>query len=87
LAERIKRGAIPLEEALGIAKQIAGALAAAHEQGIVHRDLKPVTIKFTANDKVKVLDVGLGKASQQEAGSAVLSNSPTIASIAATNAG
>ena len=47
LAERIARGPIPLDEALAIAKQIAEALEAAHEQGIIHRDLKPANIKIT----------------------------------------
>src|SRR5713226_7459562 len=58
LADRIKEGAIPLEEALPIAKQIAEALEYAHERGIVHRDLKPANIKVTLYDKVKVLDFG-----------------------------
>src|SRR5258708_30997979 len=61
LSQRIARGAIPLEEALPIAKQIAEALEAAHEQGIVHRDLKPANVALTANDQVKVLDFGLAK--------------------------
>ena len=56
LAERILRGPIPVEEALGIAKQIAEALEAAHEKGIIHRDLKPANIKVTADGMVKVLD-------------------------------
>ena len=56
LAERIAEGAIPLGEALPIAKQIAEALEAAHEQGIIHRDLKPVNIKVRSDDTVKVLD-------------------------------
>ena len=62
LAERIAHGAIPLDEALPVAKQIAEALEAAHEHGIVHRDLKPANIKLTPDGKVKVLDFGLAKA-------------------------
>ena len=62
LAERIARGPIPLDEALPIARQIAEALEAAHEQGIIHRDLKPANIKVRADGAVKVLDFGLAKA-------------------------
>jgi Tol biopolymer transport system component len=62
LAERLKRGAIPIDEALPIAKQIAEALEAAHEQGIIHRDLKPANIKVRPDGTVKVLDFGLAKA-------------------------
>src|SRR5262245_47434041 len=61
LADRIARGPIALDEALPIAKQIAEALEAAHEQGIVHRDLKPANIKVTPSGVVKVLDFGLAK--------------------------
>ena len=62
LAERIKQGPIPVDEALRIAKQIAEALEAAHEQGIIHRDLKPANIKVKDDGTVKVLDFGLAKA-------------------------
>jgi Tol biopolymer transport system component len=69
LADRIAQGALPLDEALPIAKQIAEALAAAHDQGIVHRDLKPANIKLRPDGTVKVLDFGLAKlAGPAEAG-------------------
>jgi Tol biopolymer transport system component len=86
LADRIKRGAIPIEEALPVAKQIAEALEEAHEKGIIHRDLKPANIKVTPDGKVKVLDFGLAKAYEREQADVSLSNSPTM-SMAATNAG
>ena len=61
LAERIKRGPVPMDEALGIAKQIVYALEAAHDKGIVHRDLKPANVKIRPDGSVKVLDFGLAK--------------------------
>jgi serine/threonine protein kinase len=61
LADRIARGPIPVDEALPIAKQIAEALEAAHEQGIIHRDLKPANIKVRPDGTVKMLDFGLAK--------------------------
>ena len=66
LAERIQVGAIPLEESLKIALQMAEALEAAHEKGIIHRDLKPANVKITPEGKVKVLDFGLAKALEDE---------------------
>ncbi|MDA1092546.1 MAG: serine/threonine-protein kinase [Acidobacteria bacterium] len=68
LADRIAKGAIPLDEALPIAKQIAEALEAAHEAGVIHRDLKPANIKVTPEGTVKVLDFGLAKALDQGSG-------------------
>jgi len=90
LAERLQRGAMPVEEALKIAHQIVEALEAAHEKGIVHRDLKPANVKVTPGDTVKVLDFGLAKAMADEptvgARPTAATHSPTL-SMMATQAG
>ena len=88
LSQRIARGAIPVDEALPIAKQIAEALEAAHEQGIIHRDLKPANIKVRPDGTVKVLDFGLAKALEPtSAMSPGMSQAPTITTPAMTQAG
>src|SRR5437870_4220574 len=86
LADRIRRGALPVDEALQIAKSICEALEAAHEKGIIHRDLKPSNVKILPDGKVKVLDFGLAKAMESNPANAAVSHSPTL-SMAATNAG
>ena len=93
LSQRIARGAIPLDEALPIARQIAEALEAAHEQGIIHRDLKPANVKVRPDGTVKVLDFGLAKAmatspeGRDFSSADRLANSPTITTPAMTQAG
>ena len=86
LAQRIMRGAFPLDEALPIAAQVAEALEAAHGQGIIHRDLKPANIMLRADDTVKVLDFGLAKAVVSDTGKPDLYDSPTVTAVA-TRAG
>src|SRR5256886_5405644 len=71
LAERIKRGPIPIDEALNIAKSIGDALEAAHEKGVVHRDLKPANVKITPDGNVQVLDFGLAKERQAQGAAAL----------------
>jgi serine/threonine-protein kinase len=81
LADRIAQGPIPVDEALPIAKQIAEALEAAHEQGIIHRDLKPANIKLRPDGTVKVLDFGLAKGLEPgSVGTMDATASPTITS-------
>jgi Tol biopolymer transport system component len=87
LARRIARGAIPVDEALPIARQIAEALEAAHARGIIHRDLKPANIRLTPEGTVKVLDFGLAKAITGDAAGRPLENSPTFTSPAMTQLG
>jgi serine/threonine protein kinase len=88
LDHRILQGAIPVEEALRIARQIAEALEAAHEQGVIHRDLKPANIKLDRHGNVKVLDFGLAKTTAPEpAVNALASASPTVLSPTVTETG
>jgi eukaryotic-like serine/threonine-protein kinase len=86
LADRLRRGALPVEDTLKIALQIADALEAAHEKSVVHRDLKPANVKITPEEKVKVLDFGLAKAVETDASRGSMSDSPTL-SMMATQAG
>jgi serine/threonine protein kinase/Tol biopolymer transport system component len=86
LAERLRRGPMPVEEALQIAKQILEALEAAHERGVCHRDLKPANIKLTPDGSVKVLDFGLAKFLQSGPSAPNMTHSPTL-SLAGTYPG
>ena len=87
LANRIAQGAIPIEEALSIATQIADGLKAAHERGIIHRDLKPSNIKLRADGTVKILDFGLAKVFDPSGSGATVPAAATITSPAMTHAG
>jgi Tol biopolymer transport system component len=80
LHQRLRRGPIPIDEALQIAKQICEALEAAHEKGIIHRDLKPANIKLTQDGAVKVLDFGLARMRETDGAATNLSKSPTLMS-------
>ncbi len=84
LADRIAQGALPLEEALPIARQIAEAVEAAHERGIVHRDLKPANIKLRPDGAVKVLDFGLAKALESRATATTMSSQSSKPSLPST---
>ena len=87
LSKRIARGAIPIHEALPMARQIAEALEAAHEQGIIHRDLKPANIRVRTDGTVKVLDFGIAKAMEPTGAMSESTSSPTMTRPAMTEAG
>ena len=82
LGQRVKAGAVPVEEAMKISVQMADALEAAHEKGIVHRDLKPANVKVTPEGRVKVLDFGLAKAFAGDETNEDIGNSPTVSRLA-----
>jgi len=86
LAERIAQGPLPIKDTLAIARQIAEALEAAHDEGIIHRDLKPANIKFARGGEVKVLDFGLAKAFAGDKSSLDVSHTPTVTATALTGA-
>src|SRR3990172_4637258 len=79
LGDRLHDGAMSVEDALTVNRQIAEAVEAAHERGIIHRDLKPANVKITPDGAVKVLDFGLAKAmAEDDRSQSMMANSPTI---------
>src|SRR5262249_16267331 len=87
LAERIARGPLPVDEACAIARQMALALEAAHDQGIGHRGLKPANVKLRGGGAVQGLDLGVGKVGEAGVGTRDLAHSPTVTSPAMTGMG
>ena len=78
LAQRIKKGPLPLEEAVKLCRQIAEGLETAHEKGVVHRDLKPANVMIAGDDKIKILDFGLAKVLAAESAATAATQSPTV---------
>ena len=87
LRARLSKGPLPLDEALALARQVAGALAAAHAQGIIHRDLKPENILITRDGSAKVLDFGLAKVASLSPGDGETHLSATVPGVALGTAG
>jgi Tol biopolymer transport system component len=81
LAARSRQGRLPLEEALAIGRQVAAALAVAHDSGVIHRDLKPANIKLRSDGAVKVLDFGLARSTVTSSSTDQLSDSPTVSPV------
>jgi tetratricopeptide (TPR) repeat protein len=78
IRDLLEKGPLPIQQALGLARDVADALEAAHAKGILHRDLKPANVKVTPEEKAKLLDFGLAKAFAPGSGGSEVSESPTL---------